>query len=75
MIMYDRDRSPEDRAQANDFKDGAFLGQSIAYGNIVVTERRWAHHANRTGVAKQYDTTVLASLKDLPAVLTKEGCL
>jgi hypothetical protein len=75
MIMYSRDQSSDDRAQPNDFKDGEFLGQAIAYGNIVATEKRWTHHAKKSGMAERYGTTVIASLKDLPSVLAAEGCL
>jgi hypothetical protein len=74
-LLYERDRSGNDAYQANDFKDAPFLAQAIAYGNIVVTEKRWTQHAKNTGIAKHYGTTVLKSLRDLPDALAKEGCL
>jgi hypothetical protein len=72
-IVEARDRNSQDKSQANDFKDVELLKQAIPYGNIVVTENRWAHLAN-AGLAKKYGTRVIASLRDLPAVLRDEGC-
>lgn len=75
MLFYERDRSRDERYQANDYKDGSFLAQAIAYANVVVTEKRWTQHANNTGVAEQYATQVLKSLKGLPEALAREDCL
>ena len=74
-IMFERDRNPHDSTKIGDGRDGAFLALSIAYANIVVTENRWAHLANKTDIAKQYVTTVFASLGNLPDALAREGCL
>jgi hypothetical protein len=74
-LFYERDRSRDERYQANDYKDGPFLAQAIGYANIVVTEKRWTQHAKNTGIAKQYGTHVLQSLKALPDALAKEDCL
>jgi len=75
MLFYERDRSRDERYQANDYKDGPFLAQAIAYAKIVVTEKRWTQHATNTGIAKQYETQVLKSLKALPDALAIEGCV
>jgi len=75
MLFYERDRSGKERYQANDFKDGTFLGQAIGYANIVVTEKRWAHHAKTTRIGEKYSTTVLGSLRSLAENLILEHCL
>jgi hypothetical protein len=74
-LWFERDRSANDRPAMNDARDGSFLGQAIAYGNIVVTEKRWAHLANKTKIAARYGTKVLSRVDDLPELLKQEGCL
>lgn len=74
-LWFERDRNRDDKAAQNDARDGSFLGQSIAYGNIVVTENRWSNLANRTKIAQQYGTKVLPRVDDLPELLKREGCL
>jgi hypothetical protein len=36
---------------------------------VVVTERQWAGHINRLGLAEQYGSTVLHDLTELTEVL------
>jgi hypothetical protein len=74
-LWFERDRNPHDKPAVNDARDGSFLGQAIAYGNIVVTEKRWAHLANKTKIAQRYGTTVLGRVDGLPDLLKQEGCL
>jgi hypothetical protein len=74
-LWFERDRSANDKPALNDARDGSFLGQAIAYGNIVLTEKRWAHLANKTKIAQRYGTTVLSRVDDLPDLLTQEGCI
>lgn len=74
-IQYERDRSGNDNPARNDSRDGSFLGQAIAYANIVVTEKRWAHLANRTKIATRYGTRVIGRVDELPDSLKQEGCL
>ena len=74
-LWFERDRNPQDKTAVNDARDGSFLGQAIAYGNIVVTEKRWAHLANKTKIAERHGTTVLGRVDDLPDVLKQEGCI
>jgi hypothetical protein len=74
-ILHARDRNPREETQPNDFKDMSFLTQAIPYGNIVVTEKRWAHLANTAGLAKKYGTIVIADVSLLPDVLKTADCL
>jgi hypothetical protein len=74
-IHYERDRSTDAKSEVNDARDGSFLGQAITYGNVVVTEKQWAHLANQTKVAERYGTKVIGRLSEIPAVLKQEGCL
>jgi hypothetical protein len=75
VLLAARDRNTQDRTHPNDFKDMMFLKQAIPYANIVVTENRWAHLANATGLAEKYGTRVIASLDDLPQALNEERCV
>ena len=74
-LITARERNTSDKTQPNDIKDMTFLKQAIAYGNIVVTENRWAHLANATGLAKRHGTRTMASLRKLPEALRAEGCI
>jgi hypothetical protein len=74
-IQYERDRSTNAKSEVNDARDASFLGQAITYGNVVVTEKQWAHLANQTKIAERYGTKVIGRLSDIPAVLKQEGCL
>lgn len=74
-LWFERDRSGNDKPAVNDARDGSFLGQAIAYANIVVTEKRWEHLANKTKIAERYGTKVLKSVDGLPGLLKQEGCL
>jgi hypothetical protein len=74
-IMYERDRSTNAKSEANDARDGSFLGQAITYGNVVVTEKQWAHLANQTKISERYGTKVIGRLSEIPAVLKQEACL
>jgi hypothetical protein len=74
-IHYERDRSPDARSEVNDARDGTFLGQAIAYGNVVVTEKQWAHLANQTKIAERYGTKVIGRLSEIPTALKQEDCI
>lgn len=63
------------KSEVNDARDGAFLGQAITYGNVVVTEKQWASLANRTKIAERYGTRVIGRLSEIPAVLKQEDCI
>lgn len=41
-LFMARDRNRDARTDRNDMKDMFFLEQPIPYGNLVVTENRWA---------------------------------
>jgi len=74
-IQYERDRSADAKSEVNDARDGSFLGQAITYGNVVVTEKQWAHLANHTKIADRYGTKVVGRMSEIPAVLKQEGCI
>ena len=74
-IQYERDRNSDATSEVNDARDGAFLGQAITYGNVVVTEKQWARLANRTKIAERYGTRVIGRLSEIPAVLKQEDCI
>ena len=74
-IQYERDRSQDAKSEVNDARDESFLGQAITYGNIVVTEKQWAHLANNTKIAERYGTKVIGRLSEIPAVLKQEDCI
>jgi hypothetical protein len=73
-LMFLRDRNRNAHNDANDVKDLEFLRVGIAYGNLVVTEKLWAHLASTSGLSSRYDAVVISDLRQLPAELTRLGC-
>jgi hypothetical protein len=45
------------------------LSGAVVYCDVVITERQWAHHLNKEGVAKLYNTKVVSNLRELPDLL------
>lgn len=74
-LMLARDRNEQHRTHKKDLKDLAFLQSAIPHGNIVVTEKSWAHLARTERMHERYGTEILADLQRLPAVLKAVGCL
>jgi hypothetical protein len=74
VLMFGRDRNTNDPNKVNDAEDYYFLRAAIPYSNFVVTENRWAHIAKAGGLDTRYDTTIVASLEDLPEVLQRASC-
>jgi len=74
-LLLEREKNRDHAPHRNDPKDLAFLKLALPYGNVVVTERSWAHLCTSTGLATKYATKVLADASDLPAVLRAEGCI
>jgi len=64
-LRYVRDRNAQQPVDKNDLKDLAFLGLTICYANIVVTEKAWGHVANVSGVASAWSTVMLRSVTEL----------
>jgi hypothetical protein len=72
-LMFERDRSRDALSHVNDSNDLHFLRIAIPYGNVVVTERSWAHYGNKTRLSHRYGTIILSDLGKLPTVLALEG--
>jgi hypothetical protein len=61
--------------EPNDFRDFCFLRVAVPYANLALTEARWVHLANATGLPKAWGTALRANAKDLPSHLAGMGCL
>ncbi len=59
-------RNPAHRWKPNHVMDIDALASTIPYCDIVVTDKEVASHVTATGLAARLDTTVLATLADLP---------
>lgn len=55
--------------QPNDLADIGYLSLAVGYCDIVVTERRWRHMLDQSGVAKRANTLVISNLADLAQLL------
>lgn len=64
-LVVSRNRHWDRPVEANDTRDIAFLSVAVPYCDIVVTEKFWVAVAEQTGLAKKYNTTMLANLADL----------
>lgn len=74
-LMFSRDRDPNAATDQNDGLDWRYLQTTIPYGNIVLTENKWAHHANQNGLSERYGVRIMADTTQLPEVLAEEGCV
>ncbi|NVJ20497.1 hypothetical protein HUW62_04575 [Myxococcus sp. AM011] len=74
-LMFARDRDPNAATDSNDGLDWRYLQTTIPHANIVLTENKWAHHANQTGLSERYGVRIMADLTQLPEVLAEEGCV
>jgi hypothetical protein len=54
------------QAKKNDHNDWFYLGAAVAYCDVVVTERHFAHVVNTGGLRKR--ATVITDVRDLPRV-------
>jgi hypothetical protein len=61
--------NPQTEWTPNDLVDIAYLSSSVAYCDIVVTERKWTHMLTQSAAAKRAGTIVLSDLADLTDVL------
>jgi hypothetical protein len=64
-----RHRNVQQSWTASDLNDVNALSGAVVYCDIVVTERQWAHHLNKEGLAQLHGTTVISDLKDLTGLL------
>lgn len=55
--------------KANDLNDIGYLSTAVAYCDVVVTERKWAHVLNASGASAVAGTTVLHDLVELKPLL------
>jgi hypothetical protein len=74
-LMFARDQNPDHATHHNDGKDFSFLQVAIPYGNAVVTEKSWAHLAQRTKLTEKYDVKVIGNTREIPRVLAEMGCI
>lgn len=51
--------------EQHDWVDLGALSVAIPYADVVVTEKRWAHIANASGLARQFGRTVISGLTAL----------
>jgi len=68
-LMWRQHDNPETRWHPNDLNDIAYLSVALAYCDVLVTERRWAHMFNQSDLPVRFETTVLTSLGDLTELL------
>ena len=64
-----RHGNPQTKWEGNDLDDLEALAVAIPYCDAVITEKQWVHFGTRSGLDTLYDTRLLSSLRDLPAVL------
>jgi hypothetical protein len=68
-LMWRQHDNAETRWHPNDLNDIAYLSTALAYCDVLVTERRWAHMFNQSDLPARFETTVLANLADLTELL------
>ena len=68
-LMWRQHDNTETTWTPNDMNDIGYLSTAIAYCDIVVTERKWTHMLNQSGVARRSGTTVISDLADLTELL------
>jgi hypothetical protein len=64
-----RHEDPHLKRGLGDLEDLAALSVAIAYCDVVVTERLWAHLARRAGLEERYETRILSNVCDLLPLL------
>lgn len=69
-LMTEYHSNPELGWKHNDISDIDAISYAIAYCNVVVTDKKVAHHANGSGLSRRMQTATLADLRELPAVLS-----
>ncbi len=55
----------------NDFYDIRALSVAVAYCDLVVTEKHWAHVMRRAGLDKLNGSVVISDVGQLPTVLAR----
>lgn len=68
-----RHRNPQQPWTESDLNDMNALSGALVYCDVVVTERQWAHHFNKEGVAELFDTVVISGLRKLTDLLEAES--
>jgi len=72
-LMWRQFDNPQTKWKPNDLIDIGYLSCAVAYCDVVVTERKWEHMFNQSGVAQRLDTTVISDLTDLTEVLVTQS--
>lgn len=70
-----RHRNPQQPWTESDLNDMNALSGAVVYCDVVVTERQWAHHLNKEGVAKHNDTKVISNLREVTGLLVADSRL
>ncbi|MBF4592382.1 hypothetical protein ITJ58_01290 [Curtobacterium flaccumfaciens] len=68
-------RQNEQRWERNDFNDIAALPVAVVHCDVVVTEKQWVHHIDKSGkrLGTRYGTTMLSDAAKLVEVLESSG--
>jgi hypothetical protein len=64
-----RARNPQHRTHPNDLKDLIYLGSTLPYANIIVTDKAWAHVATQAGFDSEFGTQICRSVLEVPGAL------
>jgi hypothetical protein len=68
-LMWRQHDNTQTAWKPNDMNDIGYLSTAVAYCDVVVTERKWTHMLNQSGVARRSGTTVISDLADLIELL------
>jgi hypothetical protein len=66
QLRQRRFRELHQKWKPNDLNDIAYLSLSLAYCDVLVTERQWTHRMRQAKLDEQYGTVVIADLRELP---------
>jgi hypothetical protein len=72
-LMWRQHDNTQTTWEPNDMTDIGYLSTAVAYCDVVVTERKWEHMLNQSGVAQRFGTTVISNLADLTEVLVTQS--
>lgn len=59
----------------NDIRDILWLSIAVPYSNLVVSEHHWGHMIRSCRLDQRYGTVLSTDARELPAQLSKLGCL
>ncbi len=68
-LMWRQFDNQQTEWKPNDLIDIGYLSSAVAYCDVVVTERKWMHMLNQSGVSKRLGAIVISDLNDLTELL------